>query len=460
MGAGRRVGVAGVVTATINDWALTQWHDWVKLRLYIRSDITSYDTWGNAQWGADHWAPRQVGWKQITCEVFNVSLQLGRATLLDSFDPSSAKIVADNDSGWASWQQNPDNTLNLQPGRQIQITYQTLYIDGSLAEEPLWTGYIESLQLEYDGVHSTATLDCVDALSRLAMVTRPATEPVRPAEPLKNRFDDICNKAGWAGPRTYLQTVNHNVADTNYQQDLLAELATSTFFQRQAAWADRSGGLVIGPNGWSPRPVDPASWFLFRNGAFVPPTTTKPIQTPWAAIVVPATVAMNGVTAGDVYNQVILQTPTGPVHLAEDTGSQSIYGVRTYNRTDGNYTVAADGDALAAELLSYAAWPAPTANSVELTIPDGIDTRGTTPTPAAFAAMIHNLAGITPGSWGSVSILDDNGGGTMADLIVTAVEHTIDYDGWTIDVSLDSPNSTAPTVAQEVTDAWPVPQMS
>lgn len=274
----------------------------------------------------------------ITEYVQSININRGRTSQLDTFNPGTLSIVADDRA--ADRQFDPLNTaspwyqgdLGIAPRRPIEI------YGGSAGTAPLYKGYVYDLNIEYDEPNlSTATILAVDALAQLGQTNLNAFNPS--SQLTSARVSAILDRpeVAWS---TALRSISTGVATCGTftyddQTNVLQALQAVQFAENGRLFADRNGNV-----NFDARIIDTFATAVADLGGTA--TTAIPIS------------GLSTIYGAEtVLNRVSVQISGGTAStIANGTASQAEYGIKNFSLTDIPLATDAAGSALASALLN------------------------------------------------------------------------------------------------------------
>ena len=274
----------------------------------------------------------------ITEYVQTININRGRNSQLDTFNPGTLNITADDRARSRSFDPlNTDSpwyqgTLGIAPRRKIEI------YGGSAGTAALYKGYVYDLNIEYDEPNlSTATILAVDALAQLSQTNLTAFNPTQ--QLTSQRVDAILNRneVSWS---TALRNITTGVATCG---TIAYEENTNTLQALQAVQLAENGRLFADREGliqFDPRITTSFGTAIATLGGTA--TTAIPIE------------ALQTVYGAEtVLNRISIQIAGGTASsVANGTASQTEYGIKNFSLTDVPLVDNAAGSALAANLLA------------------------------------------------------------------------------------------------------------
>ena len=274
----------------------------------------------------------------ITQYVQAININRGRNSQLDTFNPGTLTITADDRASSRSF--DPLNTaspwyqgtLGIAPRRAVEV------YGGSAGTAAMFKGYVYDLNIEYDEPNlSTATILAVDALAQLSQTNLTAFNPSQ--QLTSQRVEAILNRneVAWA---TALRSIGTGVATCG---TIAYEDNTNTLQALQAVQIAENGRLFTDREGlvqFDPRITTSFGTAIANLGGTA--TTAIPIE------------ALQTVYGAEtVLNRISVQIAGGTAStVANGTASQTEYGIKNFSITDVPLVDTAAGSALAANLLT------------------------------------------------------------------------------------------------------------
>lgn len=386
---------------------------------------------GQARWDVAHWdddpdatwAGAEPTWLDVTCDVHDVEITLGRERSIERWQVGSATITVDNRTGWADLATAPTGpaVLTVRPGRAVRVGV-------AVDDDPvrwLWRGFVDAAEPRYDPIlHDTVVLACVDAKGWVGKVDVARVDPPIGVETASARINRILDIVTWAVDA-------RDIAPTSVAL-IATELGGKAADLIDIA-ADSAGGAVFGDARHGAVVFKPRDWQVFDDDT--PPDGT--IGNVAAGDVCPVGWELS-FNLTDVATRTVVGRPSDPGRMFDDLTNQIIYGVETFTRTDLECSADDQLDILGQRYLVVlsADWM-PRVDAVTL--------------DAATSTPARNLcAGVDPTRPSRYRCRLVEGGRTVFDrqMFATGVQHRIDPHNWTCRVALDA---AAPFAASVVT---------
>jgi hypothetical protein len=274
----------------------------------------------------------------ITEYVQTISINRGRNSQLDTFNPGTLTITADDRASSRSF--DPLNTaspwyqgtLGIAPRRAVEI------YGGSAGTAAMFKGYVYDLNIEYDEPNlSTATILAVDALAQLSQTNLTAFDPSQ--ELTSDRVNTILNR-GEVAWSTALRNIGTGVATCG---TIAYEDNTNTLQALQAVQFAENGRLFANRDGlieFDPRvSASFGTAIATLGGTAITAIPIEALQTVYGA--------------ETVLNRISVQIAGGTASsVANGTASQTEYGIKNFSLTDVPLVNDTAGSALAANLLT------------------------------------------------------------------------------------------------------------
>ena len=413
---------------------MNQWKEALELDVQVETLSGTAALWDTAQWDTGKWAgsPSTAGlmWLSIYDRVTGVSFQSGRKSLVDIADTGTCQVDIINDDGWASGQAPPAQQAPLVPGRRIRILARPAGTEAAFT--PLWTGYIDAVDAPWQSRKTAvATLRGVDAMSRLALIDAPLAVNA-PREAYEARLTRIVNMAGFTHGTSWALGSSVIIAASRISQNLLSEAQLTAWTAGFYLYADHDGRLAT-----LPLTSGSAGYhYMLTNGAgqYGDGTWCPNVPIPY-----------EGTSAEPIRNRIELSIVGGPLVTYNNTQSQSLYGLRPYNRTDLMGETGST-DALGNMLLAHSSWPRYGNATYDLDMPQAIRlgppiNLAAIPLSAIIDADL-TLDPVDGPPWSSYK----------GQTIVTGVEQSITDTTWNIRVIVDHPAGTPPVLPTALED--------
>lgn len=366
--------------------------------------------WDRSHWNSPtdaRWSGLEPSWSSVVCDVVAAKIARGRSGALERVGTSTATLGVVNDTGWASWSDNPDPavSLGLRPGRAVRMTAELA--DGTAST--LWSGWLQSVNETYPAAGEgppRADLAAVDSLSRLALVDPLEVDPpIGAGETIDARLRRLCALAGWPTSAQNFEPSPVTVQATALSRNLLdeAQLVVET-----------EGGILYGDRDGSIRSRS-RDWLRVEPFATAVQATFSNTGEGWC----PAGIVVDGPDVSTVQNRIIVGRENGVAMQFDDLDSQSLYGIRTFKRLDYVADHDSQVELVGSRRLLLAAQPARRLQQLivkPLSDPDNLF-------PFVLAVdygwRLH-VEYVHP----------RNGWGWSGDVHVHAIDHAIDAGGW------------------------------
>ena len=275
------------------------------------------DVWGRAQWGVGHWG----GWRfadpvPMECDVQGLTIERGRTDPLAHVQAGQLNVtVEDPDREWAPWVIPPDGFRSWRTGVPVQVrTSQGVLFTGSVAE-------ITAAEEPKPDRARTVDFKALDPLTFLAASDQAEQYDQGGGELAGARLERIWSFArppGWV--------------DHRYDPGLATMQATSLAKAAlEESWltADSDAGMMTCT-------ADGVVRFWDQNGGLADDRKVVPQYTftddddlPEDVPVICTSSFSVSDDQGQVINWVAIAATGGTEEIAEDTASQSLYGIKT-----------------------------------------------------------------------------------------------------------------------------------
>lgn len=205
--------------------------------------------WDVSLWDVALWVGDEPLWRDVSCDVIEVTTDSGRGRIMDPFPVATANITVDNDSGWADPSTSTsDSPLTMRPGRPIRVGVSHTV----LGDTWLWRGFIDAIEpRDAPDDWSNVVLKCVDALGEAGRAKLVATTETGSGEQAHQRFTRILDLEKWPETKRYVSTSAIRqlyAAEMDGQVvDLLRQTAES-----EGGWCfgDNNGDVVLQARSW------------------------------------------------------------------------------------------------------------------------------------------------------------------------------------------------------------------
>lgn len=266
-----------------------------------------------------------TNFRDVTSYVKSISVTRGRSRLLDKFNTGTATITFKNQDRTF----DPLNTSSsiypdVRPRRDIRVT-----TNGT----PIYTGIIDDVNLDYNvSGESVASFACVDGFALLSQ--RVVTAHTAVSQASGARIGAILDRAEVDWPSSLRQL---DTGAQTLQADVI-DADTDALSYLQLVESSEPGFFFINRGG--------TAQFEDRNSAAVVSAATF---TDVAGSGIPYTSIQIQYGQEDLYNRVQITRAGGSLQRADDTTSQSEYGITTLDQTG----LLIDTDANALSLANY-----------------------------------------------------------------------------------------------------------
>lgn len=311
----------------------------VKVRIRVSYDLTDMQNWGIQfanVWFTDVDVQSQtpIQWRDIHCDVKDITIRYGRTRYLDRFEVATCSLVLYNVNGDYTYRE--PHPFGLRPGRYVRLR---AFYNGT--SYPLYWGIIDSLKDGYslDG-HAVTTIQLVDMTTLGSLV------------PVPSLFGDALNVGGgaYSGARinkllALIGVTAYSGADTGQwgTQPIVSsgrtardEMGITADSENGLLYADRLGNIIYKDRQTKTFPVEynqvTADLVAGPHTASLPRWDSIPNKT-GSPIVDPFQLETDW-SASRMVNRVTLAVAGGSARQFDDTDSQKAYGIRTYQRMD------------------------------------------------------------------------------------------------------------------------------
>lgn len=284
------------------------------------------------------WSGEEPVWQDVTCQAFDVRIEMGRDRSTDRFIVGTLTVVASNLTGWADLVP-PDpgdiNTLMLRPGRSIRFGVD--HVD--LGRVVLFRGFVDVVDPTYEPGSNVVRLECIDALGEVGRTDLSAADPAGGGEPPDRRIARVLDAIPWPESKRHLDATS---------TPLLAAALDGQVADLVGRAADSNGGSVFGDvdGAITYRAMD---WQTYPSAR--PPDATIGNVGPFDVCPVRW---VRPYARADMSNRVVVgnrRQPDPDVVVVEDADSFAMYGVETFAQTDLDTQDVADLGRLASRHL-------------------------------------------------------------------------------------------------------------
>lgn len=393
-------------------WAKSYWGD-----DYPSDGLPSPADPGFPDAGDAHWSGFEPEWFDVTCDVINLELAVGRARTTDRFEVGTATLTLSNEEGRYDLHLPaplPGALLSLVPGRAMRIGVE----HAVLGQMWLWRGYIDDVIPSYDPVeHDVMRINGIDPVGEVGRVQLAAlADPgVGASERSDARIKRILTAAAWWLP----DGADIAPAATAMLATTLGDSAANLL----SVTADSEGGAVFG---------DTVGRVAFRQRDWQTFTATDPpdalVGNVLPGMVCPTSIEL-AFRRGDIVTRAVVARETDNTpKVFENRNGIAMYGHETYEATD---LICSDVNTLS--IL---------ANRVLRTRnPDNEPRVEAVTFDAATGSDVVDLLTVTdprtPSRW---EMLLNPGNGAVVDdrqMFVTGMHHTMSRDEWVARYDLD-----------------------
>lgn len=293
--------------------------------------------------------PAPIGAVDVTEYLIEGDTFNGRARETDRYD-ASATFVLDNWDGRFT----PANLSGPYVSGGVSFVRPRVQVDvtnvWSATSYDTWTGEVTNWQDEWpdEGLDSITTITCAGMYSRIAAWNGSAVAAVGEGEFGGDRVDRILTAAGYAGGLTAAPGLVA-LAATTLEGNGISQILDVVDAESGAFWIEPDGtaqfedraSLVLNSRSNTSQVTFSAGSVFFRNA--------KPIS-----------------PDDRIFNTIVMSGASGVDQVATDATSESLFGPRTYART--NLPALEDTDVLAAAEFNLARLKDPQYGIAELTI--------------------------------------------------------------------------------------------
>lgn len=402
-------------------------------------DVSLWDAAGST-WNGD-----DPLWRDVSCDVIDAHIELGRGRITDSFPVGTADITADNLSGWADPSIGTgDSPLQMRPGRGIRVGVNHV----TFGTRWLFRGFIDAIEPVDDPADwATVRLRCIDAFGEAGRAKLTSSVETGASEVAHTRFARILNTIQWPSTKRDISTSAIQplyAAELDGQVvDLLRQTADSA-----GGWAfgDLDGNVVLRHRDWLLHEIgDPADATIGNMGGL----TTELLLESGDDLLLEQGDQMlledEGVDVcpgrwersfdrADITTRVILDrdlpADTGPFDpiVANDLDAQVLYGIEPFERSDLWTRDNTDLAQIAYRIIGTRAASVSMPRIKGVTVDAG--------TSVAAVDLLSTLSVYTPSRYrgrlqtARGTIFDDN-------YFAVGVTHDLSAEAWTADISLD-----------------------
>lgn len=193
-------------------------------------DVSLWDAVGST-WNGD-----DPLWRDVSCDVIDAHIELGRGRVTDAFPVGTADVTVDNVSGWADPSiGDGDSPLQMRPGRAIRVGVAHV----TFGTRWLYRGFIDAIEPVDDPVEwSTVRFRCIDAFGEAGRAKLTSSVETGADEEARTRFSRILTMIRWPSAK---RAVSASVIQPLYAAELDGQVVD---LLRQTA--DSAGGWAFG----------------------------------------------------------------------------------------------------------------------------------------------------------------------------------------------------------------------
>lgn len=390
----------------------------------------TFGVWGattgaaGANWSdGDTWGAVDPAWNDVTEFVLDVSIDGGTERWGERYDTGVASITVDNTDGrWSPASGVDAYNLPFRPGRAIRVVA-IPDPDDPTEKAPLFTGNVDSANEHYHeaGYDIVSVLTCFDHLALLAAFNPLATTPTG-VQATHERVEAALDRLplSWPAGLRDIQTGEHTMQSSDLAQTTLEEVQRAADAEGGALFAAPDGVITFKARDWlitDTRSTEVQAFIGYGDvtAASVQAAHIIDVETSWElARVVNMVQFSGGLGASATYE-------------VEDSGSQSAYGIRTYNRTDLQNNDPADVEFLADRYLAAFKDLRPRIDSVTILAVDDPDNEDKN--RLFWDAKYGDLV--------SIRVATPYGWEYEREVHITAINHVITADDWMVTFRLD-----------------------
>jgi len=381
-------------------------------------------------------------WKDITCDVQNLSIRSGREKYTERYDIGALSVSVANRDGEYRYA-NP-HPFNLRPGRLLRVT--ATYAGVTY---PLAYCVLDSIHDEFDiEGRQVTTLVGYDVTSMAANQATPTIQGntgYAGGYTFRKSGDRIIALLDTFGWPTTLRTVDAGVFEQQYisasGRSIRDEMGITSDSEGGNMFAERDGRIVYRDRNWAANDSHvnsaTANFDLARRGS--PPPMDDLVPTlPTAPLVHPNELQTDW-NQSRVINQVSLANSGNTARVYANSDSQREYGVKSYQRFDFVNHLSKDNDYRGADYLSRYADAVLRLNSIAYNLE--VNSAAIVWTLSAYLNWLIRVRYEHPyEDWG-----------WQITTHIQAIEHVITPRGWHVNLSVDDPLSYIDT---NVTNGW------
>jgi hypothetical protein len=319
--------------------ALAQSLLWAGGQIDVRVEVDTGTTdsgdefalWGEDFWAEFLWASSAPGWLDLSPFVLDLDFDGGAERWGQRFKTGSATVILDNTTGIFTQDAPVTKPFHLpfRPGRKIRVVAipdPTADPESATYRVPLFTGIIDSTSDDYaEGAwDNTTRVYCFDNGAVFAGHNPPMLGTPTGVETSDERVTSALDRLNWPAGDRDVQTGIHSLQTSHLAQSTWEECQTAADAEGGAFFAGKDGKAVFKARDWlitDTRSITVQGWLGYdeiptgEQGAHV-----IAVDTSWEL--------------ARIRNQVRFARVGSTMQEAEDATSQTLYGVRSYERTD------------------------------------------------------------------------------------------------------------------------------
>lgn len=321
----------------------------VDVRVEIDTGLagSSFGLWDVAEWDVDTWGAEDPAWNDITPYVLSIVIDRGAQRWGERFQAGTASITVDNTSGIFT----PDSLvpspwqLPFRPGRRIRVIAIPDPTD-HLTKQSLFYGEIDAtFDVFADGATDLqVVLPCTDFMATWGDHDPPALLSATGVQSTDERVEAALDRMSWPEDLRDIQTGAHTLQTSFLAQTTLEECQIAADAEGGAFFCSRDGKATFKARDWLSTDTRSNIIQAYVGYSDVPEGENTAhvidVQTSWEIV--------------RVINQVEFARAGSSMYTTEDSSSQAINGIRTYQRTDFRNNADSEIEFLADRLLNEA----------------------------------------------------------------------------------------------------------
>jgi hypothetical protein len=295
----------------------------VRVEIDTGLEGATFALWDESLWDVGTWGSLDPNWTDISQYVLSASINAGATRWGERFDTATLNIVVDDTTGVFT----PDSLVDafhlpFRPGRRIRL----IVVDTDEVKRPLFTGQIDATNDTHDaaGFNIETSIQCSDMGAVWAAFNPVMLEVATGVQMTDERVDAALDRFGYTGDRSQIQTGVHEMSSSALAQSTFEECQRAADAEGGIFYADSQGRPVFKSRDWlttDTRSTDVQAWIGYTD---IPSGST-------GAHVLGLQISHE---AARIVNVAQFARSGGEMQSSEDATSQTLFGKRSYQRTD------------------------------------------------------------------------------------------------------------------------------